>query len=66
MSLEEVKSAAASLSRDERAELKIWLDTLHDDAWDAKMRADAQQGKLSDLIAKARREHREGTTTPLP
>jgi len=36
------------------------------DAWDKEIQEDAKAGKLNALLEEARKEHREGTTQPLP
>lgn len=34
--------------------------------WDEQIEADAQAGKLDELVDKAKQDHRAGRTTPLP
>jgi hypothetical protein len=36
------------------------------DEWDKQIEEDLEAGKLDELIREARRDHREGTTKPLP
>ena len=46
MSVEQIKSAIAELSLEERAELAAWFHGWGDDEWDAQMKADIASGKL--------------------
>ena len=69
MSIQEIKEAVANMPPEEVDELAEWLDDYRAqgfDAWDRQMRADAEAGKLDDMIRRAKEEHRAGRTTPLP
>jgi len=50
MSVEQIKSAIAELSLEERAELAAWFHGWADDEWDAQMKADIASGKLDQIL----------------
>jgi len=50
MSVEQIKSAIAELSLEERAELAAWFHGWGDDEWDAQMKADIASGKLDQIL----------------
>jgi hypothetical protein len=50
MSIEQIKSAIAELSLEERAELAAWFHGWGDDEWDAQMKADIASGKLDQIL----------------
>lgn len=70
MGIKELEKAVANLPQDELARFAAWFDAYRQertsDAWDRQVQADAEAGRLDELIRKAREEHRAGKTTPLP
>jgi len=48
------------------ADLPVFQEPTEADAWDKEIQEDAKAGKLDALLKEARKEHREGTTQPLP
>ena len=67
MSLAEIKDAVHSLSREELAELTVFILGQEDgDEWDKQMERDAAAGKLDFLIEQAERAERDGTLRNLP
>jgi hypothetical protein len=50
VSVEQIKSAIAELSLEERAELAAWFHGWGDDEWDAQMKADIASGKLDQIL----------------
>lgn len=48
--IEQIKSAIAKLSLEERAELAHWFHGWIDDEWDAQIAADAASGKFAKVI----------------
>jgi hypothetical protein len=67
MSLAEIKDAVHSLSREELAELTVFILGQEDgDEWDKQMERDAAAGKLDFLIEQAERAERDGTLRNFP
>ncbi|MGI8960137.1 MAG: hypothetical protein ACR2IV_10330 [Bryobacteraceae bacterium] len=52
MSVEQIKSAIAELSLEERAELAAWFHGWVDDEWDAQMKADIALASSTSFCAK--------------
>ena len=44
----------------------VLLDEMDAQEWDRQIEADAEAGKLDELIEKAKQHHGAGRTTPLP
>ena len=65
-SVEQIKSAIEKLSLSERGELERWLHDWSDDAWDRQMSADAQTGKLANLLSEVDVEIDTGDLRELP
>jgi hypothetical protein len=65
MTIEEIKEQVLSLSAEEQAELRDWLDDLDWESWDKQLERDVRAGKLDALAEEALREDAEGKTTPL-
>jgi hypothetical protein len=63
---EEIKAAIEKLSPAERAEVERLLHGDQDDAWDRQMIADAQAGKLDQLLAKVDANINAGNLRNLP
>lgn len=51
--LEDIEKAVATLSTEERAKLRAWLDELDEQAWDDQIERDAKAGKLDKIEARA-------------
>lgn len=69
MSIKELEQAVTQLPPEELARFAAWFDAWREqewEAWDRQIEADVQAGKLDRLIDRAKREHREGRTSPLP
>ena len=49
-----------TLSPEEMAELRGWLDEREAEAWDREIERDAASGKLDKLFEKAMADHRAG------
>ena len=64
--VEEIKTAIAKLSLEERAELARWMHGWQDDTWDQQMTSDAISGRLDKLITEADEEIRQGRLQDLP
>jgi len=62
---QEVKSAIAKLSLEERAELISELCGLADDDWDRQMQSGAPAGKFAALNRAAEAAHLSGQSRPL-
>jgi hypothetical protein len=63
--VQEIKSAIAKLSLEERAELISELCGWADDEWDRQMKRDTAAGKLAVLNRDAEAAHTSGQTRPL-
>ena len=49
-----------TLSPEEMAELRVWLDEREAEAWDRDIERDAASGKLDKLFEKSIADHRAG------
>ena len=65
MSVEELEKAVSKLPREELARFTAWFQDYLSEAWDRQMEADAETGKLDELIDQAKQDHRAGRTTLL-
>jgi len=68
MSVQEVKEAILTLSREEIAELEAWLAIQEEreaQQWDAQIERDIHAGKLDDLASQVRADIAGGRTFPL-
>jgi hypothetical protein len=65
MSLEEVESAVARLSREELAAFSQWFEEFIADAWDRQIEDDVRAGRLGRAAAKADEDCEAGRYTPL-
>ena len=63
--LETLEREIKGLSAAELAQVRMWLDELEADAWDAQIEADSLAGKFDQLIADALEEEAAGKTAPL-
>ncbi|MEO7298331.1 MAG: hypothetical protein ABI042_07115 [Verrucomicrobiota bacterium] len=63
--VQEIKSAMAKLSLEERAEILADLCDWKDDDWDRQMKADATAGKFDSLDRAADQAHASNQTVPL-
>ena len=63
--VQEIKSAIARLSLEERAELISELCGWADDDWDRQMKSDAAAGKFDALNRDADVAHASGQTRPI-
>lgn len=50
MTRTEIQAAITQLSQTEAHQLLNWLQNYLDDAWDEKMKADADKGRLNNFI----------------
>ena len=63
--LETLEKAITELSDEERAKLRLFLDELEADLWDAQIERDAREGKLDKLEARALANLKAGRTRDL-
>lgn len=63
--LDDIERQIRELSSAEFAELREWLLAQDWKAWDAQIEADADAGKLDELVAEARADYVAGRTRPL-
>ena len=59
-SVEKIKSAIASLSREDYARLRDWLSKRDRGKWDEEIERDAAAGKLDFLVEEAVAEKNQG------
>lgn len=65
--VEEAANGSAHLASDPHSSLDDLRKARHEkEAWDKQIEEDAKAGKLDDMIREARRDHRRGSTKPLP
>ena len=65
MSLQELESAVARLSRDELAAFSQWFEEFIADAWDRQIEDDVRAGRLDRAGAKADEDFESGRCKPL-
>ena len=63
--LEVLEREIKGLSASELAQVRMWLDELEANAWDAQIEADSLSGRFDQLIADALEEEAAGKTTAL-
>ncbi len=63
--VQEIKSAIAKLSLEERAEIAAELFGWADDDWDLQMKSDAKAGKFTAMNREANAAVAEGRARPL-
>lgn len=59
-SVEEIKSAIASLSQEDYARLRDWLSEMDWEKWDEEVEKDSAAGKLDFLVKEAVAEKNQG------
>jgi cell division septum initiation protein DivIVA len=57
MSVQEIEDVLVQMSRDEREQVRAWLDEFEADAWDRQIGEDVKSGRLDALLRQARQEH---------
>jgi hypothetical protein len=62
----EIEKAIENLPEPEVKALASWFDRYREQKWDARMEADAREGKLDFLIEEARQERATGTLRRFP
>lgn len=62
--IEQIEKAVLSLSEADLKEFRAWFSALEDANWDAKIKADADHGRLDQLADEAVQDHDAGRTTP--
>lgn len=65
MSVKELETEIARLNEADFAVLAQWMNEYKADAWDRKMEADINAGKLDHLAEKANDHFENGRCTPL-
>jgi hypothetical protein len=63
--LKDIETAVEHLSEQDLTRFRSWFAEFDGDAWDRKLDADIEAGRLDRLADEAIREHREGRTTDL-
>jgi hypothetical protein len=65
MSVQELESAVAALSREELSVFQRWFEEYAAEVWDRQLEEDVKAGRLDHLGAKADRDFEAGRCTPL-
>ena len=65
ITVEEIRSAVAHLSREELARFCGWFDQFEAETWDKQIEEDVQTGKLDKLADQAVKQFEEGRCTEL-
>ena len=65
MSVQQLESAVANLSREEFYTFQRWFEEFAANAWDQQIEDDVKAGRLDHLIAEADREFEAGHCTPI-
>jgi hypothetical protein len=65
MSLQELESAVAGLSRNDLDAFSRWFEEFRADAWDRQIEADALAGRLDAAAKQADDDFEAGRCTPL-
>jgi hypothetical protein len=63
--LEQIESAVASLAEKELKAFRRWFAEFDAARWERQIKRDSTDGKLGNIINKAKREHRKGKSTSL-
>lgn len=65
MSLQELESAVTRLPEEELAAFKLWFEEFLADAWDSRIEADVQAGRLDQAGRQADADFESGRCSPL-
>lgn len=63
--VQEIEEQLRTLSGPELRELRAWLDEFESQLWDEQIASDSNAGNLDLILDRARKDEREGKTTPL-
>lgn len=63
--LQKIESEVASLSQQELAQFRAWLDEYEAEQFDQQIENDAKAGRLDRLAEQAKNDHAKGRTRPL-
>ena len=58
--LENIQSLIYELSKEERVRLREWFDEFDGDTWDAELKAETKNEKLSQHADKAKKDFKKG------
>lgn len=65
MSVQELETAVAGLSKDELATFSRWFEEYLADAWDRQIEADIRAGRFDAASQRAKADYEAGRCTPL-
>ncbi len=65
MSIQEIEAAIMRLPVRDLAQLTAWLDDYNAAAWDKRIEADLEAGRLDKLLDEVDREYEAGEARPL-
>lgn len=63
--VQEITSAIATLTPEQVAQIRAWLDEWAEAEWDAQIEQGEREGRLDALADRALADHRAGRTRPL-
>lgn len=63
--VELIEGQVRSLTEDELQAFRVWFVEFEEEIWDAKIEADARNGRLGKLAERALRDHENGLSKPL-
>lgn len=66
MSVQEIEAAVSQLPPDQLSRFVEWFEEFRSDAWDRQIEADADAGRLDQLIREADADIAAGRVRPLP
>ena len=65
MTITELEQAVTKLSDQELIRFREWFDEYYAEMWDKQIEADANSGRLDDLLAEVDEEYNAGLSKPL-
>lgn len=65
MSVKEIENAIIQLPTHDLAELMVWLENYHAQAWDKQIAEDLEAGRLDAVLAEVDKEYEAGLGKPL-
>ena len=64
--VEQIKDAIRKLPASERQRIADWIEDAHDEAWDARISADAKSGALDEILKEVDRDIESGALRSMP
>jgi hypothetical protein len=64
--VEQIKDAIRKLPPIDRQRIAEWIEDAHDEAWDARIAADAKAGALDEILKEVDRDIESGLLRSMP